>query len=89
MIQRIQSLYLVVVAIACSLLFFFPMIDFIDPGKGTYKLFAIGMKSWGAQPMYSWFAVFLANFPPAFTRCHFTWIGYHDRLSIQKPQNPI
>jgi len=50
MIQRIQSLYLVVVAIACSLLFFFPMIDFIDPGKGTYKLFAIGMKSFSDVP---------------------------------------
>lgn len=50
MIQRIQSLYLFVVAIACSLLFFVPMIDYIDPGKGTYKLFAIGMKSFSDLP---------------------------------------
>jgi cytochrome c biogenesis factor len=50
MIQRIQSLYLFVVASACSLLFFFPMIDYIDPGKGTYKLFATGMKSYSDIP---------------------------------------
>jgi len=50
MIQRIQSLYLFVVAVACTLLFFFPMIDYIDPGKGTYKLFAIGMKSYSDLP---------------------------------------
>jgi hypothetical protein len=50
MIQRIQSLYLSVVAVACMLLFFFPMIDFIDPLKGTYKLFAIGMKSYSDLP---------------------------------------
>lgn len=40
MIQRIQSLYLFVVAAACTVLFFFPMIEYIDPMKGTYKLFA-------------------------------------------------
>jgi len=50
MIQRIQSLYLFVVAVACTLLFFFPMIDYIDPGKGTYKLFATGMKSYSDLP---------------------------------------
>jgi hypothetical protein len=47
MIQRIQSLYLFVVAVACTLLFFFPMIDYIDPVKGSYKLFAMGMRSDG------------------------------------------
>jgi hypothetical protein len=50
MIQRIQSLYLFVVAVACTLLFFFPMIDYIDPVKGTYKLFATGMKSYSDIP---------------------------------------
>ena len=50
MIQRIQSLYLFIVAIACTLLFFFPMIDYIDPVKGTYKLFATGMKSYSDLP---------------------------------------
>ena len=49
MIQRIQSLYLFVVAVACTLLFFFPMIDYICPG-GTYKLFATGMKSYSDVP---------------------------------------
>jgi hypothetical protein len=43
MIQRIQSLYLFVVAVAGSLLFFFPMIEYLDAVKGTYKLFATGM----------------------------------------------
>ena len=50
MIQRIQSLYLFIVAIACTLLFFFPMIDYIDPVQGTYKLFATGMKSYSDLP---------------------------------------
>jgi magnesium-transporting ATPase (P-type) len=50
MIQRIQSLYLLVVSVACVLLFFFPMIDYIDPMKGTYKLFATGMKSYSDMP---------------------------------------
>jgi hypothetical protein len=45
MIQRIQSLYLFIVAVGCTLLFFFPMIDYIDPLKGTYKLFAMGITS--------------------------------------------
>jgi hypothetical protein len=43
MIQRIQSLYLFVVAVACALLFFFPMIEYVDPMKGTYKLYAAFM----------------------------------------------
>ncbi len=50
MIQRIQSLYLLVVSVACVLLFFFPMIDYIDPMRGTYKLFATGMKSYSDIP---------------------------------------
>jgi len=49
MIQRIQSLYLFVVAVACLLLFFFPMIQYAGPG-GTYKLFATGMKSYSDIP---------------------------------------
>ncbi len=50
MIQRIQTLYLFVVAVACTLLFFFPMIEYIDAGKGTYKLFATGLKSYSDVP---------------------------------------
>jgi len=50
MIQRIQSLYLFVVAVSCTLLFFFPMINYIDPVQGTYKLFATGMKSYSDLP---------------------------------------
>lgn len=55
MIQRIQTLYLFVVAVACSLLFFFPMIDYIDPVKGTYKLFAAGLRSFSDIPGYLFF----------------------------------
>jgi hypothetical protein len=55
MIQRIQSLYLFVVAVACTLLFFFPMIDYIDPGKGTYKLFATGLRSYSDLPGFLFF----------------------------------
>jgi len=43
MIQRIQSLYLLFVAVACTLLFFFPMIDYTKDVM-TYRLFATGMK---------------------------------------------
>ena len=50
MIQRIQSLYLLIVAVASTLLFFFPMIDYIDPVKGTYKLFATGLRSYSDLP---------------------------------------
>jgi hypothetical protein len=46
MIQRIQSLYLFVVAFACGLLFFFPMIDYTNVA-GTYKLYATGLKYFG------------------------------------------
>jgi len=49
MIQRIQSLYLVVVVATCILLFFFPMIEYVSPG-GTYKLFVTGMKSYSDLP---------------------------------------
>jgi cytochrome c biogenesis factor len=44
MIQRIQTLYLAVVVIVCTLLFFFPMIDYINDIKGTYKLFVTGLR---------------------------------------------
>jgi membrane-bound acyltransferase YfiQ involved in biofilm formation len=44
-----------VVAVACTLLFFFPMIDYVDPVKGTYKLFATGMKSFAALQGFLFF----------------------------------
>ncbi|MCX6245452.1 MAG: DUF4293 domain-containing protein [Bacteroidetes bacterium] len=55
MIQRIQSFYLFVVAVACGSLFFFPMIEYIDPLKGTYKLFATGMKYFMETPVTIFF----------------------------------
>ena len=55
MIQRIQSLYLFVVTVACVLLFFFPMIEYIDNVKGTYKLIATGMKYYMEVPITIFF----------------------------------
>ncbi|MCX6248551.1 MAG: DUF4293 domain-containing protein [Bacteroidetes bacterium] len=56
MIQRIQSLYLFVVAVACTLLFFFPMIIYVSATKGTYKLFASAMISYSdiKGPLFFW-----------------------------------
>ena len=44
MLQRIQTLYLSVAIIACTLLFFFPIAQYQNDLRGTYKLFATGMK---------------------------------------------
>jgi hypothetical protein len=44
MIQRIQTVYLSVVVIACVLLFFFPLAKYHNDVQGTYVLMASGMK---------------------------------------------
>ena len=43
MIQRIQTIYLLISLIAWSLLFFFPTIGFINPADGAWRLFAKGI----------------------------------------------
>jgi hypothetical protein len=87
MIQRIQSLYLFVVAVACTLLFFFPMIDYIRSGKGTYKLFATGMKSFSDLPGTSFF---LANFSRYLSLLLFLYCtSPHYHLPVQKAQTPV
>jgi hypothetical protein len=50
MLQRIQSLYLAIVAIACILLFFFPLADYYNELEGNYKLFIYGIRSMDPDP---------------------------------------
>jgi hypothetical protein len=50
MLQRIQSLYLAIVAIACILLFFFPLANFYNDLEGNYKFFIYGVRSMDPEP---------------------------------------
>lgn len=50
MVQRIQTLYLAVVAIACILMFFFPLANFYDEFQGNYKFFIYGIRSMDPEP---------------------------------------
>lgn len=50
MIQRIQSLFLAVAAIAAILMFFFPVADFYSETLGNYKLLATGLKYMDPDP---------------------------------------
>ena len=50
MLQRIQSLYLAIVAIACILLFFFPLADYYSELQGNYKFFVYGIRSMDPEP---------------------------------------
>jgi hypothetical protein len=59
MIQRIQSLFLAIVAIACILLFFFPLADYYNELQGNYKFFIYGIISMDPEPK--------VLFPPYFT----------------------
>jgi hypothetical protein len=49
MIQRVQTLYMSIVVIACILLFFFPLARYIGD-RGTYIFFITGMKLTGEIP---------------------------------------
>jgi hypothetical protein len=44
MIQRIQTLYLSIIVIACISLFFFPITKYFNDVQGTYVFFITGMK---------------------------------------------
>jgi hypothetical protein len=44
MIQRVQTLYLSIVVIACISLFFFPITKYFNDVQGTYVFFITGMK---------------------------------------------
>ena len=50
MLQRIQSLYLAIVAIACILLFFFPLANYYNEIEGNYKFFIYGIRSMDPEP---------------------------------------
>lgn len=50
MLQRIQSVYLVIVAIACILLFFFPLANYYNELQGNYKFFIYGIRSMDPEP---------------------------------------
>jgi len=59
MIQRIQSLFLAIAAIAAILMFFFPIADFYSETLGNYKLLATGLKCMDPDPKIHtsiWFA---------------------------------
>jgi hypothetical protein len=44
MIQRVQTLYLSIVVIACISLFFFPITKYFNDVQGTYVFFITGMR---------------------------------------------
>jgi hypothetical protein len=51
MIQRIQSLFLAASAIAVSMMFLFPIADFLSGSElGNFKLYATGLKSLDPDP---------------------------------------
>jgi hypothetical protein len=50
MIQRVQTLYMSIVVIACISLFFFPIAKYISDVRGTYVFFITGMKYMGEVP---------------------------------------
>ncbi len=50
MLQRIQTLYLAIAALACVLLFFFPLAAFFNELEGNYKLFIYGIRSLDPEP---------------------------------------
>jgi peptidoglycan/LPS O-acetylase OafA/YrhL len=60
MLQRIQSLYLAIVAIACILLFFFPLADYYNELEGNYKLFIYGVRSMDPEPKVAFSLFFTA-----------------------------
>lgn len=60
MIQRIQSLFLAVAAIAAALMFFFPIADFYSETLGNYKLLATGLTCMDPDPRVTasiWFSI--------------------------------
>lgn len=50
MLQRIQTLYLGIVAIACILLFFFPLANYYNELQGNYKFYIYGIRSMDPEP---------------------------------------
>jgi len=58
MLQRLQTLYLAIVAIACILLFFFPLANYYDEIQGNYKFFLYGIQSMDPEPKVTFSSFF-------------------------------
>lgn len=50
MLQRIQTLYLAIVAFACILIFFFPLANYYNELHGNYKFFIYGIRGMDPEP---------------------------------------
>jgi len=50
MLQRIQSVYLAIVALASLLLFFFPLANYYNDLHGNYKFFIYGVRCMDPEP---------------------------------------
>ncbi len=50
MLQRIQTIYLAIVAIACVMIFFFPLANYYNEIQGNYKLFIYGIRCMDPEP---------------------------------------
>ena len=50
MFQRVQTLFLVIIAIAGILLFFFPLAGYYNELQGNYKFFIYGVKCMDPEP---------------------------------------
>ncbi|MEI6455753.1 MAG: DUF4293 domain-containing protein [bacterium] len=60
MLQRIQTVYLLLAAIACVLLFFVPLAYYYSPDLGNYKLFINSVKSMDPDPKHifgTWYTI--------------------------------
>jgi hypothetical protein len=58
MLQRIQTIYLAIVALACILLFFFPLANYYHEVQGNYKFFIYGIKCMDPEPKVVFSAYF-------------------------------
>jgi len=60
MLQRIQTVYLSLAAIACILMFFFPLANYYHEDHGNYKFFILGIQCMDPDPkdLFSkWFTI--------------------------------
>ncbi len=58
MLQRIQTVYLAVAAIACIVLYFFPIANFYNEVQGNYKFFICHIQSMDPEPKLRFSALF-------------------------------
>jgi hypothetical protein len=58
MLQRIQTVFLAIAAIASILLFFFPLANYYSDVNGNYKLFIYGIRCMDPEPRVAFSAYF-------------------------------